>query len=180
MSSHSYNSLNMSVNPEQLSTDEKVDYSEDTKSLLASKDTPVGVTSNPQSEISPAKLSSPSVVDQVSNKTLSKKSFESQQNEVASAHELPNENKTSVVALLSSLEKEAQSFTIAGPVNLDKLRRLNELTSAVINACKRVTDKSDSPVSCMGFILFPNLHCEKSRIGLVNVSKKVRSMELCK
>ena len=24
------------------------------------------------------------------------------------------------------------------------------------------------------------LHCEKSRIGLVNVSKKVRSMELCK
>ena len=24
------------------------------------------------------------------------------------------------------------------------------------------------------------LHCEKSRIGLVNVSKKVQSMELCK
>ena len=105
-----------------MSSNEKVDCPDDTKNVLASENTPIDVASSPQSENHPAKV------------------FEPQQNEQASVHELPTENKSSVRALVSNLKKEIQSvWLIEAPVSLDKVRRLNELTLEVLNTYNRIS-----------------------------------------
>ena len=119
-----------------MSSNEKVNCPDDTKNVLASENTPIDVASSPQSENHPAKV------------------FEPQQNEQASVHELPTENKSSVRALVSNLKKEIQSvWLIEAPVSLDKVRRLNELTLEVLNTWKndgkKVVQSDDQKITCV-------------------------------